>query len=128
MLPSIARHTSSPSSTTDASAAWKNAVCVRSSQPLAASCGNSRIGIGATVLPPAMMTSDRKKMSPTSSASARCGSGSGSRSICTHPNAARPKRKYSAVPVMNALGAIAPMPFRSTRSAMPNSAAPQTAR
>ena len=31
---------------TVASAAWRNAVRVRSSQPLAASCGNSRIGSG----------------------------------------------------------------------------------
>jgi hypothetical protein len=29
---------------------------------------------------------------------------------------------------MNALGVIAPTPFRSTSSAMPNSAAPQTER
>ena len=37
-------------------AAWKKAVCVRRSQPLAASCGKSRIGSEPPVVPPATIT------------------------------------------------------------------------
>jgi len=76
-----------------ASAAWKNAVCVRSSQPLAASCGNRRIGSGAPLLPPATITSAMKRMSPMSRPNSVCTSGSGRRSCWIQANDASPKTK-----------------------------------
>jgi len=47
------REVSSPINTMLVSAAWKKATCVRISQPLAASCGKSRIESGVPAPPPA---------------------------------------------------------------------------
>ena len=74
-------------------AAWKNAVCVRSSQPLAASCGNSRIGSEPPVLPPATITSAMHRTSPISSAETSVGRLNGSVSRWTIQNVASPKMK-----------------------------------
>ncbi len=74
-------------------AAWKNAVCVPSSQPLAASCGNSRIGSEPPVPPPAIMTSATQSTSPVSSTDTRAGSDIDSGSRWIHTNVTSPKTK-----------------------------------
>ncbi len=78
---------------TVASAACRNAVRVRRSQPLAASCGKSRIGSVPALVPPATITAAMQPTSPTSriEVSAVSGSGSGSRWI--HQNVTRPNVK-----------------------------------
>ena len=80
----------------------------RSSQPLAASCGNSRIGNGPLALPPEYISSAMKKMSPISSVSSSAGSGMSSDSRWIHRKDSNPKTKYRPVAVRNAFGSPTP--------------------
>ena len=108
--PSIRRHRSSPSRLIAASAACKNAVRVRKSHPLAASCGKSRIGSVPALVPPATITAAMQPTSPTSriNVSAVSGSGKGSRWI--HQNVTRPNTKYTVAAETNASDRRCPGP------------------
>jgi hypothetical protein len=76
-----------------ASAAWKNAVRVRSSHPLAASCGNSRMGSGPPEAPAAIIAIPTKATSPANRIDCVVDSDSGSGSRWIHQKLPRPNTK-----------------------------------
>ena len=129
MSPSIRRQLSSAIRTELASAAWKKAIRVRISHPLAASCGNSRIGSGPLALPPEYISSAMKNTSPDQKRQQQRGQRNEQR-LALHPQkGGDAEQKVQPARGDEGVGKPrSPAMRKSMNSAVPSSSVAQTAR